>query len=211
MRICKLEECDQPIASRETELCHKHHLRLIRYGTTERSREYVDKTKICEREGCERRQQTIKGLCLKHYKEWKRQQPIDESNKCRVCNQPVGSGSKGYCTKHYSQLLRNGDPIKSEQRKFEPYGNLGRRYLKTEDGRWLHKVVAEHALGRELRKGEVVHHVDLDKHNNSESNIYVCESNSHHLQVHRQLECVAGQLVRDGIIVFRDGKYHRNI
>ena len=208
-KTCRIEECNQPIASRETQLCHKHHLRQLRYGTTETIRELVDKSKKCIIDGCERKQQTTKGMCLKHYKSWKRKQPVDGSKKCSVCNQPIGSGSNGMCTKHYQQQQRNGDPLSYEARKYEPFGN-GRKYYKDQDGRWTHRRVAEETIGRKLRKGEVVHHIDLDKLNNSPSNLKVL-TNSEHLALHRQLESVAGELVRDGLIEFKDGKYRRCI
>ncbi len=210
MRNCKEESCNQPIASKESELCHKHHLRLLRHGHTGLSRELVDKNRECIIEKCERKSQTIKGYCLKHYKEWKRRQPVDESIKCSVCDKPVGSGSKGLCVKHYSRLLQRGNTTLDETRKYEPYGNEGRKYYKNSDGKFTHRAVAEQKIGRKLTKGEVVHHIDLDKFNNCEENLLIL-SNSQHLALHRQLESVAGELVRDEIIIFKDGKYCRNI
>ena len=213
MQECKIKDCYQPIASRETGLCHKHHLRFIRTGTT-KDPERVDKSKLCTEEGCDRNQQTKMGLCLKHYKQWKRKQPVAKPVLCSVCGENAVGGSKGLCVRHYNSLRRNGDARsvdENENRRFEPYGNAGLRYYKNTDGRFTHRVVAESIVGRPLRKGEVVHHVDGDKLNNSKGNIFVCDSNSHHLATHRQLEQVALKLVRDGIIGFKDGKYTSNI
>lgn len=47
-----------------------------------------------------------------------------------------------------------------------------------------HRVVAEAVLGRRLRKGEVVHHIDHDKTNNHPSNLAVMPSDSVHARCH---------------------------
>ena len=47
-------------------------------------------------------------------------------------------------------------------------------------------MVAELKLGRYLKKGEVVHHIDLDKSNNSFDNLVVL-SNADHLRVHNKI------------------------
>ena len=44
-----------------------------------------------------------------------------------------------------------------------------------------HRLVAEEMLGRRLQPGEVVHHRDHDKQNNSPENLEVCPSIGHHL------------------------------
>lgn len=51
-------------------------------------------------------------------------------------------------------------------------------------GRHEHRIVAEQLLGRELKPGEVVHHVDGDKRNNAPNNIMVFESQSEHMKWH---------------------------
>jgi len=213
LQICKVQGCNQPIVDKKTGLCHKHHYKLITNGAIN-IREYVDKNKKCSVVGCNRNQQTLKGFCLKHYKQWVKENTTI-NKKCKICNKKIGHfGWGGLCLRHASSKLRYGDARQVDKnaiRKFKPYGNKGCRYFKTKDGKWVHKEVAEYLLGRKLRKGEIVHHIDLDKLNNCESNIYVYSSNSKHLSIHRQLEQIAGELVRDGIIGFKNGKYYRNI
>ena len=213
MQICKVNNCEQPIASRETGLCHKHHLRLLRHGTTETTRELVDKSKPCTESGCERNSQTTKGLCLKHYKAWKRKHD-KPTGKCSVCSKDIGSGWGGMCSRHAKSKQKYGDPNKVDinaRRKFEPYGNQGFKYLKDPDGRWTHRVVAEEVAGRKLRRGEAVHHINGDKLDNRKINILVCESGAQHLSVHRQLESIAMRLVRGGYIYFEDGEYKTDL
>lgn len=51
---------------------------------------------------------------------------------------------------------------------------------------YLHRVIAEQTLGRSLKPGEIVHHLDEDKTNNSPENLIVCSSTSVHRQYHRK-------------------------
>ena len=49
---------------------------------------------------------------------------------------------------------------------------------------------------------QVIHHINLDKTDNRLSNLHICENNSKHMQLHYQLEKLAGNLVKLGIIEF---------
>lgn len=53
----------------------------------------------------------------------------------------------------------------------------GRAYLE-------HRVVATYTLGRGLRRGEVVHHRNGKKADNSPENLQVCASASEHARIH---------------------------
>ena len=71
-----------------------------------------------------------------------------------------------------------------------------------------HRMMMEVKLGRELDPSEVVHHIDGDKTNNTFDNLFVCESQNHHRQVHNQLERLSYELIQAGLIKFNDsGKY----
>lgn len=48
-----------------------------------------------------------------------------------------------------------------------------------------HRVVAEEILGRPLKDGEVVHHIDRNRRNNDPSNIIVFESRAAHSRFHQ--------------------------
>lgn len=61
----------------------------------------------------------------------------------------------------------------------------GEGYLKLQ-GRHLHRTIAEQKIGRPLRQGEIVHHIDGNKRNNSPENLEVLENQREHFLIHKQ-------------------------
>ena len=59
----------------------------------------------------------------------------------------------------------------------------GKSYAKS-FGRHTHRMVAERMLGRKLKPGEVVHHIDGNKRNNVPENLIVFSSQSEHAKWH---------------------------
>ena len=68
----------------------------------------------------------------------------------------------------------------------ESYIRGGYRYVTDSNGVKIqeHRYVVELSLGRSLRRDEVVHHIDGDKHNNDLSNLMIVNW-SGHLKMHR--------------------------
>lgn len=60
----------------------------------------------------------------------------------------------------------------------------GKAYEKT-FGRHTHRLVAEQKIGRKLKPGEIVHHIDGDIHNNSPENLEVMTQREH-IELHRK-------------------------
>lgn len=67
---------------------------------------------------------------------------------------------------------------------------IDKGYIKVSLGngrsQYEHILIAEKALGRKLRKGEVVHHIDGVKDNNANSNLFIC-TNEYHRWLHGEM------------------------
>lgn len=77
--------------------------------------------------------------------------------------------------KHQSQAAK----LSGESRR----GTGTKGYVKFH-GRHEHRVVMERILGRKLKKGEVVHHIDGNKKNNKPSNLELCKNQAEHIRKH---------------------------
>ena len=62
----------------------------------------------------------------------------------------------------------------------------GRTYAK-EYSRHAHRVAMERKLGRKLKPGEIVHHIDGDKRNNDPDNLMLFPSQAEHARYHMML------------------------
>lgn len=79
-------------------------------------------------------------------------------------------------TEVIKEKIRNSRLIPAEKRK---------SYTKYH-GTHEHRIVAEQMLGRPLKIGEVVHHIDRNKQNNSPSNLMIFESQAEHAKWHKE-------------------------
>lgn len=81
-----------------------------------------------------------------------------------------------------------------------------------------HILVMEKKLGRKIKKGEIVHHIDNNRQNNSSENLYLYSSHGEHSKVHNELRKMLYNLyvpkVEDllckKILIFEDGQYKLN-
>lgn len=51
-----------------------------------------------------------------------------------------------------------------------------------------YRKIAEKKIGRKLKKGEIVHHLDGNDSNNDPDNLFVCKDQSEHVLLHKQIK-----------------------
>ena len=73
---------------------------------------------------------------------------------------------------------RMTDEVKEKIRNKHLNSGKGVTYEKIH-GRHTHRIVAEKMIGRPLRTGEIVHHIDGNKRNNEPSNLMVMTQSEH--------------------------------
>lgn len=94
-------------------------------------------------------------------------------------DRPPSSCRKKYCSLR-CRSVHNGGPL---PRKENGYVVLGTEHHRS---RFEHIQIAEQALGRRLKKGECVHHVNGIRSDNRKCNLLVC-SNSYHHWLHHNM------------------------
>jgi len=80
-------------------------------------------------------------------------------------------------------MRRKSNPTSRRGKTF--VAKTGYRVFK-DSGTPVHRWAAEKKLGRELKLGEVVHHKNRNKQDNSPGNLYVFKSQSEHWEAHKQ-------------------------
>ena len=71
------------------------------------------------------------------------------------------------------------------------------RYIKIK-GEFEHRVIAEKKIGRKLRRGEVVHHINGNPRDNRPDNLRVFSSIQEHLAEHHATDLVSGKWKKPG-------------
>lgn len=65
--------------------------------------------------------------------------------------------------------------------------DLNTTYFK-KNGVHEHRTIMEEIIGRKLREGEIVHHIDGNRHNNSKENLMLFSSQSEHIKYHNKVK-----------------------
>lgn len=103
------------------------------------------------------------------------------SNACR--HAAMQSGSELACERCGTRFYRKATEIMARSFCSRACYDAARAPARTsypkKGGRHEHRIVAEAMIGRPLREGEVVHHVDGDRHNNEPSNLVVMTQSEH--------------------------------
>lgn len=115
-----------------------------------------------------------------------------------------GKGS-GINRRRFKTSTRNGYLYSENPNSVTYSNNRCRRKMK-------HIEVMENYLGRNLIKGEIIHHIDCNKLNNNIENLHLC-SRSEHGNLHKNLEKQAALLINRGLIKFhpQNGYYIDNL
>ena len=125
------------------------------------------------------------------------------SRQCLADYSSKSRNPKGYDTlKDYTNISATFTRINKEMNKSRMTGDVraklrlarlnsgaGVTYPKYY-GRHEHRVIAERILGRPLKDGEVVHHIDGDVRNNALENLRIFASQAEHARFHAELNAV---------------------
>ncbi len=100
---------------------------------------------------------------------------------CQYCkNQFYVYPSRANKAKYCSYICAaKGRPKRYKKNALRPYRN-GRM-------EWAYRLIAEKVLGRLLKKGEHVHHINTDRTDNRNSNLLIC-SHAYHRLIHCRMK-----------------------
>ena len=93
--------------------------------------------------------------------------------RCRFegCNRFVGKGKKFCCREHYFKWKEDNRKVRLKNGYYVIWN--GEQY------QYLHRLLMELYLGRELSHNEIVHHINNDKLDNSINNLQVLSISAH--------------------------------
>lgn len=136
--------------------------------------------RICRAKYCDMSAYT-KGLCHKHYQKLRRygERSISHPETCTRCDNPVFSyvkkktGKRSYCVTCKECLHKDSLARGIKKNGIRGYDSHGYVRIRLEDGRFVyeHRYAMETKLGRKLKEGESVHHINGIRDDNNPDNL----------------------------------------
>lgn len=141
-------------------------------------------TRICDECGKEEK----KSICTLRSNSRRRKDGLDLCWKCSQ-NKKYRKIPNG----EMNEQWEHGITVGGYRRIFDP--ERGKRVLE-------HTYILEKNIGRRLKQGEMIHHIDLDKINNSVENLFLCANKSEHFLLHSSLQKCGYTLFKKKILFF---------
>lgn len=188
--LSNCSECDKPAIARN--LCRSHYHKL-RYISPRVNTPRVGK---CSVDGCTN-SIDWSGMCNLHAKRFKAHGDTtanftlqSQQGPCGAigCGKPITKGQ--FCQKHYVQWWRTGSPYRTiaESGTWQLTVNGYMRGTVNGERVYEHIFIAEKALGRKLKNGEEVHHMnEIKSDNHTPFNLVICPSREYHMLLHKRM------------------------
>jgi len=106
---------------------------------------------------------------------------------CAICDEAYLRNSRSFgscCSSSCHNKLHPAQPHR--ERKTWDHGEghmVGQLNNKIH---YIHRKIAEKVMGRQLKRNEVVHHINMEKDDNRNSNLMICDS-SYHMWLHNRM------------------------
>lgn len=151
---CSLDSCEREIYCKD--FCEKHYRRILKHGDVNHGRyRHRPEPRPCE---------TCRNIFT----------PSRKRFEAKFCSKSCQGKSPAGQERARKMGKENAEKI-SKALRGRGNGKSYKKYM----GRHEHRMIAEKIIGRALLKGEVVHHKDGNKLNNSPDNISITTQSQH--------------------------------